>query len=300
MDPNTKIGRTREVTLGVQRELIANMAVGADFIYRRYDNGTQGFTIGYQPGAAGFPLASIYEPAQHTDPITGKTAQYYVVKQGLSRPSGIGSITTTRVSYENYAGVDLTLSKRYSDKWQANVAVTIQKRTDFLPLGSTTNPVGDELFDGYNAIARYLIKFNGSYDLPWGVMASTNVNINDGAIRNLTINGPGQVYGGVNSSGNTTTINYGTLNFEPTGTTRYERTVLWDMGIHKTFTFRGGQNRIKIMVDGFDILNKAHILNYSSSNISLAGSTSNPIPPSQRISSILPPRIFRVGATISF
>jgi hypothetical protein len=300
VDPNTKIGRTRELTLGVQRELIANMAVGADFIYRRYDNGTQGFTIGYQPGAAGFPLASIYEPATHTDDVTGKTAQYYVVKQGARRPSGIGSITTTRVSYENYAGVDLTLSKRYSDKWQANLAVTIQKRTDFLPLGSTTNPTGDELFDGYNAIARYLIKFNGSYDLPWGIMASTNLNINDGGIRNLSIDGPGQVYGGVNASGNPTTITYNTLNFEPTGTTRFEKTILWDMGIHKTFTFRGGQNRIKIMVDGFNILNKDHIRGFSSGNISSLGSTSNPIPPSQRISSILPPRIFRVGATISF
>jgi hypothetical protein len=300
VDPDTKIGRTREVTLGIQRELIANMAVGADFIYRRYDNGTQSYTIGYQPGAAGFPVASIYEPATHTDPVTGNTATYYVVKQGLSRPSGIGNITTTRVSYEDYAGVDLTLSKRYSDRWQANLAVTIQRRNDFLPLGSNRNPTEDNLHHGYNAIARYLIKFNGSYDLPWGIMASTNVNINDGGIRNLDIDGPGQVYGGLNNSGNPTTINYGVLQFEPNGSTRFERTVLWDLGIHKTFTFRGGQNRIKLMVDGFNILNKAHITNFSSNNISLTGSTSNPIPQSQRIRSIIPPRIFRVGASISF
>jgi hypothetical protein len=90
------------------------------------------------------------------------------------------------------------------------------------------------------------------------------------------------------------------LQFEPNGSTRFERTVLWDLGIHKTFTFRGGQNRIKLMVDGFNILNKAHITNFSSNNISLTGSTSNPIPQSQRIRSIIPPRIFRVGASISF
>jgi hypothetical protein len=72
------------------------------------------------------------------------------------------------------------------------------------------------------------------------------------------------------------------------------------MGIHKTFTFRGGQNRIKVMIDGFNILNAAPVLSYSSQNLSLLGSTSNPVIPSQRISTILPPRIFRVGTTISF
>jgi hypothetical protein len=284
----------------VQRELIANMAVGADFIYRRYDNGTQNYVIGYQPGSAGFPLVSIYEPAIHTDAATGKTAQYYVVKQGAMRPSGIGNIVMTRQSYENYAGVDFTLSKRYSNKWQANLAVTIQKRTDFLPIGSNNNQVGDELVNGTNGIARYLIKFNGSYDMPWGIMASTNLNINDGGIRTMSINGPGQVYGGVNAAGNNTTITYNTLTFEERGSTRFERTMLWDIGLHKTFTFRGGQNRIKIMADGFNILNKDHITNYSSNNLSLAGSTSNPVVPSQRISSIIAPRIFRIGATISF
>jgi len=301
VDKSAKIGRTREVTLGVQRELIANMAVGADFIYRRYDNGTAGYVLGYQPGAAGFPLSSIYEgPVSYTDPLSGKSANYYVVKQGASRPSGIGSITMTSTAYQSYKGVDLTLSKRYSDRWQANLAVTIQTRNDFNPAGSFTNPTGIEYTEGTNGIARYLIKFNGSYDLPWGVMASTNVNINDGGIRTLSINGPGQVYGGVNASGSPTTISYSSLNFEERGTTRFEKTVLWDMGVHKTFTFRGGQNRIKVMLDAFNLLNAAPVTGYGSNNISTAGTASNPIPPSQRISGVIPPRIFRIGTTISF
>ncbi|GMV22499.1 MAG: hypothetical protein AMXMBFR57_24480 [Acidimicrobiia bacterium] len=301
VDKSAKIGRTREVTLGLQRELIANMAIGADFIYRRYDHGTASYTIGYQPGAAGFPLSSIYTgPLTYTDPLSGNSAPYYVIQQGASRPSGVGSITMTNLNYQSYRGVDLTLSKRYSDRWQANVAITLQTRNDYQPLGGYVNPTGIEFTEGTNGIARYLIKFNGSYDLPWGVMASTNLNINDGGIRTLSINGPGQVYGGVNSAGNPTTINYGTLTFQERGTTRFERTVLWDMGIHKTFTFRGGQTRLKLMLDGFNILNAAPVLSYSSNNISTLGTTSNPIPPSQRINSILPPRIFRVGATISF
>ncbi len=299
VDKSAKIGRTREATLGIQRELIGNLAVGADFIYRRYDNGTATYTVGTEPGGPLHPISNIYTPMTHTDAATGQTATYYVVKQGMMRPTG-STITVTRLSYEDYKGVDLTLNKRYSDKWQANLAVTIQTRNDYSPIGSFSNPTGVDLFDGYNSIARYLIKFNGSYDLPWGIMASTNLNINDGGIRDLTINGPGQVYGGVNANGAATTITYNTLNFEKTGTTRFERQAIWDMGIHKTFSFRGGQNRLKVMLDGFNILNNDLILGYNSNNISTAGTTANPIKPSERISSILPPRIFRVGASFTF
>src|SRR5688572_20073772 len=107
---DAKLGRTREFTAGVSHELIANLAVGADYIYRKYDHGTQGYVIGYEPGAPGFPVSSIYEPRTHTDTVTGKSATYYVVKAGLMRPSG-PSITKTSLDYDVYNGVDLTLNK---------------------------------------------------------------------------------------------------------------------------------------------------------------------------------------------
>jgi hypothetical protein len=300
VDPSAKIARTRELTLGLQRELIGDLAVGADFIYRRYDHGTEDYDIGYQPGAAGFPLSQIYQgPSQYTDPVTGKTANYYTIPQTVLRPSGLGEITVTDVRYEDYKGVDLTLNKRYSNGWQANVAITLQTRNDFNPVGSYNNPTGLEYRDGTNAIARYLIKFNGSYDLPWGIMASTNLNINDGGIRTMSIDGPGQVDGGMDADGDPRTLNYNTLNFETRGSTRYERTALWDMGIHKTFTFRGGQNRLKLMVDGFNILNAAPILRFGSNYLSSVPAAGT-IHATERIRTILPPRIFRFGATISF
>jgi len=289
-----QLARTREMTLGVSHELIPNLAVGADYIYRRYDRGTQGYVLGYEPGAAGFPVSSIYNttPLVYTDTVTGKTANYYTVQQGLTRPTG-QTVTALNLDYQTYQGVDLTLNKRYSDKWQLNIAVTIQKRNDYDEY--FTNPTGVDLFDGINTGTRYLVKVNGSYDLPWGIMASTNFNMNDGANRDLAINGPGQVYGGTSG-----TINYASLNFQAGGTTRLERTMLWDAGLNKTFTFRGGQNRVKVTLDGFNILNAAPVLGFSSNNISSLGTTANPVIPAERISSILPPRVFRAGVTIWF
>ena len=296
---DAKLGRTREFTAGVSHELIANLAVGADYIYRKYDLGTANYIIGYDPGSAGFPVSNIYEdtPRIWTDPATGKTAEYYVVKQGLARPSG-ATITRTSLDYEVYQGVDLTLNKRYSDRWQLNIALTLQKRNDYDVY--FTNPTAVNLFDGINTGPRYLFKVNGSYDLPWGIMASTNFNWNDGPTRDLVITGPGNVYGGTTGSIRYDHNGTNTLLFEKGGSTRLERQMLWDFGLNKTFTFRGGQNRIKATIDGFNILNAATITNYSSDNISSAGTTTNPVPPSQRISSIIPPRVFRAGLTIWF
>jgi len=291
---DAKLARTREMTLGVSHELIPNLAVGADYIYRRYDRGTASYVLGFEPGAAGFPVSNIYNaaPLVHTDATTGKTANYYTVQQGLTRPTG-QTVTALNLDYQTYQGVDLTLNKRYSDKWQLNIAVTIQERNDFDIY--FTNPTGVDLFEGLNTGTRYLVKINGSYDLPWGIMASTNFNMNDGANRNMAINGPGQVYGGTSG-----TINYTTLNFEKGGSTRLERTILWDAGLNKTFTFRGGQNRVKFTLDGFNILNSAPVLGFSSNNLSTLGTTANPVIPAERISSILPPRVLRAGITLWF
>ena len=192
--------------------------------------------------------------------------------------------------------MDFTLNKRYSDKWQFNVAFTIQKELNYRPEGSFTNPTGVEYLEGHNQNSRFIFKLNGSYDLPWGIMASTNLNINDGDNRTMSIAGPGRIFNGVGSG----TSNRSTMEFQPRGTTRLERTKLWDVGLNKTFTFRGGQNRVKFTVDGFNILNSAPVLRFTSNNLSRLGSTANPILPSDRIRTILAPRIFRAGVAIFF
>ena len=54
----------------------------------------------------------------------------------------------------------------------------------------------------------------------------------------------------------------------------------------------GGKNRVKFMLDGFNVFNTNTILSFSSNNKSNAAFTSP--------SSLVPPRVFRVGASISF
>jgi hypothetical protein len=293
VDRSTKIGRTREAIVGVQHELFPNIAVGVDYVYRKYDHGTANYVIGYQPGAPGFPLSQIYTTRnEHTDATTGLTAPYYTICQGCRRPSGIGNITMTRLSYETYHGVILTVNKRFSDRWQLNSSLTLQHNPNFDPLGSFTNPTGIEFQDGVSTLPEYLFKLNGSYSLPWGILASANLNVNQGGTRTLTINGPGAVYGGVNANGANTSITYNTLRFQDDDGERFGATSLLDAGVHKTFSFSGGKYRVKVMGDAFNITNSAKVTAYSSGNLSSAAST--------RVSNIVPPRVFRLGAQVFF
>ena len=141
-----------------------------------------------------------------------------------------------------------------------------------------------------------MFKANGSYELPWwAILVSGNLNMNQGGSRTMTINGPGQVYGGVNATGAATTINYGngSLEFQERGSTRFEDTAILDLGVQKIVTLPGnGRYRLKLMFDAFNVTNSNKITNYSSGNISLATSTA----PSQ----IVPPRVYRVGASFTF
>jgi hypothetical protein len=124
-------------------------------------------------------------------------------------------------------------------------------------------------------------------------MASGNLNINDGGNRGLTINGPGTVsLGTVTPSGSNQNINYGTLAFQPTGSTRNGAIKLLDLGISKTFALRGGKNRLKVMLDGFNVFNINTITGWNSGNRSSTGFT--------QPSSIVPPRVFRFGAQFGF
>jgi hypothetical protein len=132
----------------------------------------------------------------------------------------------------------------------------------------------------------------------WGINVAGNLNWNDGPVRTVVIDGPGSVYGGVNAAGNPTNLtgnacSCNTLRFEPADATRLDSTTLLDLGIHKMFSFRGGRNRVKVMADIFNVFNIATIRGYESDNLSEADDFLAP-------DSIVPPRVFRIGAQIYF
>ena len=233
-------------------------------------------------------------PLTYTDPVSGLSAAYYPICATCQQPSGVGNITVTDPNYQIYSGVDITVNKRYSNRWQMQAALTLQTNPNYFPEGSATfiNPTGREFREGISTIPAYLLKASGSYTFPWDVTASANYNFYEGATRTVTINGPGDVSGGVNASGVAQVINYATLDVQARDEFRFDNVSLLDMGLQKVFQFRGGKNRIKLMFDAFNVFNINVITAYSSNNRSLAGYT--------QPTTIVPPRVFRVGPAINF
>jgi hypothetical protein len=295
VDPSAQIDRTREFVAGIQHELIANLAVGVDYIYRKYDRGTTTYTIGYEPGAPGYPLSQIYVPATpYIDPATGQAAPYFVVCPTCSRPSGLGSITMTNPNYQVYQGVDLTATKRFSNRWQMQAALTLQTNPNYFPEGSASviNPTNRQWADGVSTIPKYLFKANGAYTFPWDITASANFNFYEGNTRTVVVDGPGDVFGGLNSNGAPTVITYNTLEFQTRDSVRYDPIKLLDIGIQKSFRFGNGRNRLKLMLDGFNMFNVNTIRSYADDNKSISAFNEP--------DSIVPPRVFRIGASFQF
>ena len=217
--------------------------------------------------------------------------------QGCYRATGLGTITMTNPNYQVYNGLNLTLTKRFSNRWQMNGSLTVQDNPQHTPYGpgvesTITNPTGLEFTNGNSTIPRYLIKLSGSYALPWNINAAGNLIINDGNTRTVSITGPGNVYAGVDSNGAATTQNLTTLTFQPNNATRFGPAKLLDLGVNKSFNFNGGKNRLKLSLDAFNVFNINTITSYSSNTISNANFNSP--------TNIVPPRVFRVGAQIAF
>ena len=280
----------------MQHELISNLAVGVDYIYRKYDRGTATYTSATSRARRAYPLSQIYTgPLTYTDPVTGMTAPYYTICDGLLAAVGRRHITMTNPNYQIYHGVDLTATKRFSNRWQMQAALTIQDNPNYFPDGSASfiNPTGAAV-PGRRQHDRAvdLFKLQGSYTLPWDINASGNFNMNHGATRTLTINGPGTVYGGVNATGaHDHQLHHAGV--PGTGTTSASTPIkLLDLGVQKVFQFNGGRQRIKLMLDGFNMFNINTITAYVSGNKSLAGFT--------QPSTIVPPRVFRVGTQFVF
>jgi hypothetical protein len=302
VDESTKIGRTREAIVGMQHELIPNLAVGVDYVYRNYDRGTATYPIGQQPGCEtsttmpcvtpGYPLGAIYTVRNYyTDPETGITAPYYTVTPGTVLTTGLSNVTMTSQNYSVYQGVILQANKRFADKWQLNSSITLQTNPGYNVY--YTNPTGREFTYGISSGNRYLFKMSGAYAIGWGVMVSGNFNMNDGANRTISIDGPGVVpLGSVNPSGTAQTIDYDSLTFQPTGSERLVAVKLLDLGVSKTFALRGGRNRLKVMLDGFNVFNVNTITSWGSNNLNDSDFNAP--------DNIVPPRVIRFGAQFGF
>ena len=319
IDSNLQLLRTREGIIGLDHQLMGNLHVTADFIYRKMDRGAQQYISGIQPGQPGFPASSLWStsPVLFTDPNTGTTVPYFVALPGVTLPSAV-EITSTATTYSTYHGAIVTLAKRFSNRWQGSLSYTWNDYRAFQPAGSfstTGSFAGDptvvsgstgtdvQFTNGFtNNTPRYQVKGFGSVELPWwGLLVATNINVLDGNIRTLTVKGPGQVSncppGTPVAQCTAGVVRYNSLAFQNAGTTRLSPVKDVDLSIAKNLDI--GRQKLTLTLNCFNLFNINTPLSFASQNTSNNG-TNGTLNTFSAISSIVPPRVFRIDLRYAF
>jgi hypothetical protein len=296
VDPNLRNDRTREANVGVEHELMPNLAVGANYIYRYYDDFSYSPRIGELASHyvdrtwsdADFLAAGLDAPSQFGLPSTGWV--YSEIDPTITRVPGT-TRTTNNNEYRVYNGVDLTVTKRFSNKWMMNASLTVQDRKDhnITTIGDRSN---DDKFEGKTTGTHYIMKLNGMYALPKGFNASANLQVQEGGNRGIFLDGPQTRSGGLNAAG-TALLNLGALNFTAyeNGSQRLPLVHLLDAQVTKSIDLRGGKNRLSLIFSAFNVLN-ANTIRGRNNDLNSANY--------DRVTSILSPRVGRVQASITF
>lgn len=188
---DVKAPRTREVILGLDRELGKNFGVSVSYTYRYINDNTWTPLIGVRQQQ--------FVQRGSLSGSTPETGAYSVPLFGLPNslvPDGLGREFTNREDYhQKYQGIEVSATKRLSNRWMARVGFSTNSHTEYFDDRNTSiedpmpNPRQSPLVNGGNVIERstgsgksdiYLIlprfqfSANGLYQGPWGINFGMN------------------------------------------------------------------------------------------------------------------------------
>jgi hypothetical protein len=243
IDPNFSRPYTNEFSFGLDRELMANTKFSAVVTYRQEKN-PQASMNPDNPYAS--TLTSAVDPG--VDGVVGTaddgTYGFYARTSALNR-----TVNTNDTNFlQTYKGLELTMNKRLSNRWQLLVGYTLAK-TELNNITVNTSPnllinATGNITDTNAPDRPNQFKSTGMYILPWhDVLISGNLSIQQGPPITRQIS---------------RAVGFATnqiINLEPLGNTRLDTLTKIDVRIGKVFRFAGSRS-VEASVD-FDNLTNA-------------------------------------------
>ena len=286
IDPNVKNDRTQEFIVGIDHELVRGLGVGASYIWRKYDqfqwNDTLNFTsadwkqVTFTPTAASCPQpnarcqsATYYEPT-----ITIPSPYVYTNRPGY---------------YRDFNGVELTLRKRYANRWMASFSYAYNDAVDHydskdgyedptqIPAFNNAQyslEAGGSGIDNVFINSKWVVKAAGMYTLPWDINLGASYNGRQGYLMPQFLLSPSRP-----NRGGTVRIY-----LDPWGDVRLPTFQTLDVKVDKTFNI--GKLRVIPSMDVFNLTN---------SNVVMARRIQQNSPTANNISGIVAPRVIRFG-----
>jgi hypothetical protein len=250
IDPKLKDPRNDEIMFAYQRELASNWSLNVDWIQRWFNDLTFNEEIGIP--------ANAYTPQTFTDPgpdnLVGTADDrpitlYNVLPQ--YRGQNV-SFHTNFAGTQRYKAIELSVSKRMSDRWQF-LGSYVWSRLDGDQLSTTGTLAGDP--NNPNQVIPsqvtgrgtndqpHAFKLLGSYQAPYGITFGANYQ----ALSGLPID---RTFRAALTQGSTT------VRADPRGTYRADFLNLLSVRADKGFRL-GGQRRIGIVAEVHNVLNSS-------------------------------------------
>ena len=304
IDPDMKNDRTREFIVGLDHELMPGVGIGASYIWRKYDQFATGLAAQLERpnwSSANF-VERTFTPACTGNAICAPIS-YYVATSAQPTPY---TYTNIPDRYRDYNGVELTLDKRYANRWMANASFAYNDAKDYFGSeGGYIDPTNVANSHGYEFApesagsgidsvftnAKWLLKASGMYTTPlWNINLAANTQYRQGYPHPAAI----QVTNRGNGLGNINVL------IEPLGDRRLENTFVLDFRVDRAFQV----NRFRL-VPSVDIFNATNA-NTEQSRRRIMGSYNHgtgvftQAANANNVSSIIAPRIIRFGVRMTW
>jgi hypothetical protein len=291
-NPNEREPISDELSLTLERELMANFALRVSGIYSRYHDVYRTTNVLRPYEAYNVPVT---RPDPGPDGVVGTGDDPGVSITYWEFPTTLAgrrfeqfTLTNDPNADQRYKSLDLSLFKRLSNRWQVLVSYSATKLDNPFMAGTTAGSTGQNVGSAdlnpnaeINTSARYwdwIAKVSGVYIFPAQVSVSAQFAHEAGTpfARQVLFRGG-------------RTIPSITLNVEPVGTRRMPNVNQLDLRAEKSFALRGG-HKVGVRMNIFNALNTNAVLGL----VQLSGSTF------LRPTSIMPPRIAEFSVSYTF
>ena len=275
LDPNLKAAYSHEAAGWFEQQLTDTLGVRAGFVYKTEDDlmdlyiPTRGLDVFEQFGVP-FNFVDI-----GVDGIRNTADDRTLPMVGLPSAGAATRFPTTQVQmnlpqFSRYKTAELTMNKRYGNRWSASVGGGYTWLNDF-PNGYPQNPNQP----GAEDRTTWNFKASGSYDGPYGIRISPVLRHQSGV--NYARTGTLTFPAGVTATGTG-------IYLEPSNSNREDNIWVFDVRGEKTLAFTD-RIRTRLFLDVFNITNS-----HASETISRATGTGY-----QKPSAILAPITARLG-----
>lgn len=294
INPDLKVPYIDELTVGIEREIMTDTRLGLRYIKKWDRNLIEDLDMNALDIDAlnrGEMIWTNYVPYTVTDPFNGQSVTFWGVKN--TAITSASYITNPPGVKRNYDAVEVTLSKRYSHRWQmvASYVYAYAKNLTGLSSGASTG-----LFNNPNAminaygrdplVSPHQFKLQGSYSGPWGINASGYFYYFTGQPYTRTIRSSDL---GLNLAQGSVSINA-----EEKGARQRPNQVILDFRMEKVFVLPGRFGKIELMFDFFNAFN-------ANTATSLESVSSNPaLFTFGKTLALVTPRMIRLGVRYEF